>query len=381
MIRKLRWKVIALTMALLVVVLGAVTVGAYSAARQSMAQSSTETLTAALRGEDTTRRVLVLEVLPSGTVRVGPGNSFDEETLLAIVGECLTRPDASGVLEDHGLRYVRTGGLTTRIALSSNAWETVSVRLVLTTLLVVDLVALVVLFGCAWFFSGLITRPVARAWERQRQFVSDAGHELKTPLAVVLSSAELLRDTVPDDKGYIDNICAEGSRMKRLVESLLTLSRLEHLPKESMEKVDLSGLLDKLSMTFEPLAFEAGHELHSDLAPHITVRGSAEQLHRAVAVLVDNAIKYASAGTPLTLTLRAEGRMAAVTVENQGMPIPAAEQKRLFHRFYRADASRHSEGFGLGLPIAVEIARAHRGDITCRSDERSTRFTLTVPKL
>ncbi len=380
MIRKLRWKVIALTMALLTVVLGAVTAGAYGAAKQSVALSSSETLTAPLRGEEPAQPVLMLEVLPSGTGRVGPGNTFDEYTLLAIVGECLARPEESGILDSYGLRYVRIGGLTVRIALGSSAWETVALRTVLTTLLLVDLGALVVLFVCAWFLSGLITRPVARAWAQQRQFVSDAGHELKTPLAVVLSSADLLRDTVPDDRGYIDNIRAEGTRMKKLVESLLTLSRLEDTPAQATETVDLSALTDKLVMSFEPVAFEAGHELQSAVAPGVTVRGSAEQLHRAAAVLLDNALKYGAAATPVVLTLKTEGRMVHLTVENFGVPIPPKEQKHLFDRFYRADASRHSEGFGLGLPIARQIARTHKGDITCRSDERSTRFTLSLPK-
>ncbi len=380
MIKKLRLKIIALTMALLTVVLGAVCLGVYGAAQRAVAVDSTEALHNALLGEESGRPVLVLDVLPSGTVRMIGASPYSEETLLAIVNDCLAQEADNGILQDYDVRYVRHSGLALRIALADCAWEKATLHAVLTTLLLVGAGALLVLFVCAYVLSGLITRPVAKAWRGQQQFISDAGHELKTPLTVILSSAELLRDTVSDDNGYIDNICAEGGRMKKLVESLLTLSRLENLPPRSMGPVDLSLMAEKLTMSFEPVAFESGHPLQSDIAPRIVAKGNEEQLHRAVAVLLDNALKYGAPGTPVVLTLKGEGKMAALSVENFGAPLSAEAQEHLFDRFYRADTSRHSEGFGLGLPIARQIANAHRGSIACKSDEHSTRFTLHIPK-
>ena len=230
--------------------------------------------------------------------------------------------------------------------------------------------------------SGAVTRPVARAWQQQKQFLSDASHELKTPLTVVLSSAELLdQSALPEQRQYVDNIRAESRRMKRLVEDMLTLSRVErsgaHLPDAA---ADLSDIAADAALRFEPVAFEAGHTLSYDIAPDLTVRGDGEKLAQAVAVLLDNAIKYAATHTEIRLDALRQGRNACVQVENRGADIPADKLPHIFDRFYRADESRTGgDSFGLGLPIAKAIAEAHHGAIRCDSSGGITRFTITLP--
>ena len=128
------------------------------------------------------------------------------------------------------------------------------------------------------------------------------------------------------------------------------------------------------------MAFEAGHTLSYDIAPGLLVRGDSGKLEQAVAVLLDNAIKYAAPGTEVRLDAARQGKNACLWVENEGDPIPADKLPHIFDRFYRADASRADGGsFGLGLPIAKAIVEAHRGTLRCDSGGHTTRFTITLP--
>lgn len=395
MIRSLRWKVVGLNMLLVTAILLAVFAGVYVSSRGNIVRNSDRLLEEALSGglfapqrpgaQGGDMPYFVADVMPDGRVRVN-GSSYydlnDEETLLAIINCALTQNADRGVLEEYHLRYRRQADFFgTRIAFVDSSLETSTLRSITGTMLLIGALALLVLFGCSYLLSGLITRPVERSWETQRRFLSDASHELKTPLTVILSSAELLKSAAGDDAaGYVDNICAEGQRMKGLVDSMLTLSRLEQLPRSDMTTLDLSDLATDAVLRFEPVAFEAGHTLADDIAPGLTLRGDAGKLTQAVGVLLDNAIKYAAAGTPIRLTLSGNGKFAVLTVENQGEPVPAEKLAHLFDRFYRADESRSGvEGFGLGLSIAQSIAQRHKGTLRCESDAVSTRFILTLP--
>ena len=214
--------------------------------------------------------------------------------------------------------------------------------------------------------------------------MSDASHELKTPLTVILSSTELAggeRDP-EKTKQYVEGIRAESLRMKALVEDMLTLARTESGAKQTLDAVNLSDTVLESALAFEPVAFESGRELSYNIQPELTVRGSAVQLRRLADILLDNAMKYAAAGTPVGLLLRREGRGALLQVENRGETIPAEKLPHLFDRFYRVDESRTGgEGFGLGLAIAQSIVQAHGGSIGCTSAEGITRFTVTLPLL
>lgn len=133
-------------------------------------------------------------------------------------------------------------------------------------------------------------------------------------------------------------------------------------------------------LAFEPVAFESGRELSYDIQPGLETQGVAVQLRRLADILLDNAVKYAAAGTSIRLLLRREGRNALLQVENRGETIPAEKITHLFDRFYRADESRAGgEGFGLGLAIAQNIVKNHGGSIGCTSEDGVTRFTVTLP--
>ncbi len=227
-------------------------------------------------------------------------------------------------------------------------------------------------------------RPVELAWERQRQFVADASHELKTPLTVILSNAQLLGEAEGDPalrSRLRENILSMSARMRSLVESLLDLARVDSgLAGQTLSRVDLSRVVSEAILPFEPLFYERGLVLSSSVEPGIAVKGSAERLSQAVGVLLDNAQKYASPGGSVSVTLsRQGGRHCLIAVENSGEPLSPAERRDIFKRFYRADAARSSGGsYGLGLSIARGIVEAHRGRIWAEALPGGNRFCIRL---
>ena len=387
MIRKLRWKITGVTLLVSALVLTAVFACVYLFSRNNIAQSYEYQLRQAVVSGTSEARVpcFVAEVLSSGTVRVSGSNYYDlqdEDTLLPLVTAALSADADSGVLPAQHMRYFRLeGALTVRIAFMDSTFEQATLRSLVRVCLLIGAAALLVLFGLSWLLSGFVTRPVARTWQNQQQFLSDASHELKTPLTVILSSADLLKTSAqPEQRQYVDNISVESRRMKALVEDMLTLSRTESGRAAPFAPLDLSDLVTDAALRFEPVAFEAGHPLQYDIQNGASLSGDRQQLDQLLDILLDNAVKYAAKDAPIRLTLDISGKNAVLAVENPGDPIPPDKLPHLFDRFYRVDDARTGAGgFGLGLAIAQQIVRRHKGAITAASDQRATRFTVTLP--
>ena len=396
MIRRLRWKIVAINMAMVTAVLLAVFVGVLVSSRAAVERTVNQRLMqvvqtgrydASLPGEGSAAPCFVADVYPSGTVRLS-GSSYyrldDQDAMAEIVTACLEQGDSSGILRSYHLRYLRADGpLYTRIAFTDAAQEDATLRAVVKMCLIVGVAALAVLLGCSYLLAGLAARPVARSLDQQRRFLSDASHELKTPLTVILSSADLLAESAPaEEQTYVENIRAESRRMKKLVEEMLTLFRAESVRRETaFSEVDLSDVVTDAALRFEPVVFESGRRLLYTIDEGLQVSGDRDALERLTGILLDNAVKYAPQGTDIRLTLTHQDRTACLTVENGGDPIPPEVAAHLFDRFYRADSSRTGTGFGLGLAIARAIAQNHKGNITCRSQEGLNRFSVTLPVL
>ena len=307
---------------------------------------------------------------------------LDGDALTQLVAEALSARADSGVLSKQHMRYYRQQGLlSVRIAFMDSTFEQATLRALVRICLLIGGGALLVLLGLSWLLSGFVTRPVARTWQNQQQFLSDASHELKTPLTVILSSADLLKETAREEqRQYVDNISVESRRMRALVEDMLTLSRTESGRAAPFAPVDLSDLVTDAALRFEPVAFEAGHPLQYDIQNGVSLSGDRQQLDQLLDILLDNAVKYAAAGAPIRMTLNASGKTVVLAVENPGEPIPADKLPHLFERFYRVDDARSgTDGFGLGLSIAQQIVQRHRGTIAAASDHSVTRFTVTLP--
>ena len=262
MIRHLRWKVVATNMLLISLVLLAVFAAVVLISRANYRESVQQQLYQALESGDYGSRqpgaegipCFVAEVYASGMARVA-GNSYydlsDQSQLAAIVTEALAQEEDTGLLADFHLRYLRkTGYTSTLIAFTDTTLESTTMRSMAAVCSLAGSAALLVLFLCSYLLAGVVTRPVGAAWAQQEQFLSDASHELKTPLTVILSSAELLNQSaLPEQAVYIDNIREESRRMKLLVEDMLTLSRAQRsagsLPEQTLKTVQVNGLLGR----------------------------------------------------------------------------------------------------------------------------------------
>lgn len=324
MIRKLQVKFVAMCMVMVTAVLAVVFFSAYASAQQNIQIISREVLQRVLResasnalsrpdiGLDLGDRVVQLPYFTvevwqqiSGTysayVTGGTyANLEDTEELTAIITDCLSQDRTEGTVDSYNLRYLRQdNGLYQKLAFVDMSMEQATLREMMGSYFQIGAASLLLLLGVSILLARWATRPVERAWRQQRQFLSDASHELKTPLTVILSNAEMLQSAdLPDRPArWSDNIRSEAGRMKSLVEEMLTLARADNAVRTAvMETVSLTDVAADCALSFEPVAFEAGKPLREDLAGDVTVLGDREKLRQVIAILLDNAVKYGAAG-------------------------------------------------------------------------------------
>ncbi len=254
-------------------------------------------------------------------------------------------------------------------------------RMLRATVLVAALAGLLLAAG-AYLLIRRMLQPVQASFDRQKQFVWDASHEFKTPLAVISANAELLSRQVGPNE-YLGYIQSEVRRTDGLVQSLLTLARMDKgTVSAEMKRFDLSQALLSVALPFESTVFEAGRTLETDVPEGVSIRGDEAMLQQLVVILLSNALKYSDEGGLIRLSLAQKGRGAVITVYNTGRGIAPENLEKIFDRFYREDTSHNSEiaGNGLGLAIARTIARAHRGNVRAESEPgRSATFVVNLP--
>lgn len=239
--------------------------------------------------------------------------------------------------------------------------------------------ALTLFFFLSVFLSGRIVKPLEKSYEKQKQFISDAGHELKTPVSVVSANAELLEREIGENE-WLSNIQYENERMGVLIGQLLQLARFENVTLQT-EKIDFSRLTVGEVLPFESVAFEKGLTLDSNIEENIFVDGNASQLKQLIAILLDNAICHGDSGRKILLSLSREHGFAKLTVSNEGKAIPKEQLEHLFDRFYRVDDARTGdEGhYGLGLSIAKAIVTSHKGTILVDCHDGVVEFKIQIP--
>lgn len=310
-------------------------------------------------------------------------SSVSEDEAAALAQTALQQEKTRGTLGD--FRYAAAdapGGETVLVFLETSARRQSVVRVAL-----LSAAAGAVGWGLMLLLVVLLSkkaiRPIAANMERQRQFITDAGHELKTPLAVILANTEAM-ELLQGESKWSRSIKVQTHRLTDLTQNLLTLARTEELPVVgAVSEVELSELCRQTAQTFSSSVELKKQRLSVNLAPSVRVRGDARQLQSLCTLLCDNAVKYAPEGGEILLRLSADEKRAILRLENDCDALPDCPPEQLFDRFYRADAARTQHGpggFGIGLSAASVIVKQHRGTITAEylSGSRIA-FEVTLP--
>ena len=304
------------------------------------------------------------------------------EVLNTIVKKILSKRKSSGTVYRYKLHYLlREEGQKTLILgdyqrelsiLNKQAFSTALLALVL----------ILLFLPLDYFFSTWAIRPSVQAMEKQKQFISDAGHELKTPLAVIAANLSLLEDQnlAPETDDFVQNIAVMSKKMQELVEKLLQLSRLEQQI-FTYGEMDYSRKVAEICLQMEALFFEEGMELEVSLEQNIVLKHAIEsQVEEVLRIFLDNGRKYANKPSTLYVKLYREKNMAILSVDSAGRSLSKEEFEKIFSRFTRLDEARsQSESFGLGLSIAKEIAANHKGKVYGYGKNGRNCFVLALP--
>lgn len=409
MLRRLRRKFVAITMALVGVVLGAALCGAVLTSAAAQRALTRGMLEGALRGDVVGAPLMgerehgpdvgsiltiTVDVNDAGTVLARSDSPLDisRSALYDLVVEALSSDADEGESARYHVSWMRSPSPQGwRIALADTYARDASIRSQALSCLGIFLVCMGALLVVVHVLADWSLRPVRDAWDRQRRFVSDASHELKTPLAVILADTQILARECADDPEalrWASSASEEAKNMRDLVEDLLTLARADEsrasgAAEPPTGRVDLSALVDGSALEFDAVAYERGCEIERDLRGGLWVSGDERELGRAMGTLLDNATKYADRGSVVRVRLRASGRQAQLDVTNQGRPIPPGDLEHVFDRFYRTDEARERSshgGFGLGLAIAKSIVEGAGGTIRATSDASGqTTFAVCLP--
>ena len=302
---------------------------------------------------------------------------YSEEELIRIAKQLVDDNRQSGRTDNLTYAVAQKDGYTL-VAFMDNTVSEGGLKTLMHNVLIVGSAALVLLFFISLYLSRQIIRPLEENDRQQKQFISDASHELKTPVAVISANAEMLSREIGGNE-WLSNIQYENERMGGLVKQLLDLSRAENT-EVPMEQVDFSRIVTGEALAFESLAFDQGKALQSDIEEGVLLTGNPSQLTQLVSILLDNAIRH-STGSEIGLSLKAQGHTAVLSVINEGDAIPDEKQKQLFDRFYRIDEARSNEGqhYGLGLSIAKAVVEKHSGSIHVSCQDGKVRFTAAIP--
>ncbi len=306
----------------------------------------------------------------------------DEAFLKNLMEYAEANKNQVGVIKQYDLRFYKSKSQkSNHIVFADISAEKAMLKALAKNAVIIGSIAYVLLFGISILLAEWMTKPVETAWNEQKQFIADASHELKTPLTVIMTNAEMLCDDVYSEAQKEDcnrNILSMSKRMRGLVENLLNLARMDGgIAKNEFTSVDFSKLVSDCILPFEPLFFERNMELQTAVCEGISVHGDAVQLKQMVDILLDNALKYADENSTVNVKLTKTADSCELSVASKGAELSKADCKNIFKRFYRVDKARSDGSYGLGLSIADSIVRKHNGKIHAESKEHINTFLIS----
>ena len=243
-------------------------------------------------------------------------------------------------------------------------------------------IGLLIVFALIAISSKAVVRPVADAYEKQKRFITDAGHELKTPLAVINADCDVI-EMENENNEWLTDIRKQTERLTELTNKLIYLAKTEEGSKNKMVKIDfpISDVVAEDVDSFNGLAIAGGKTIETDIAPDISYNGDQRSIRELVSVLMDNAIKYSPEGSTVKVSLVKNSSKILLSVANDTKePMSKKDLDHMFDRFYRTDESRNSEtgGYGIGLSIAKGITEAHGGKIYAEGNDKKIKITAEL---
>ena len=328
---------------------------------------------------------IITETDADGTIIKSQENNatISDEALEDAVRIALESNEKSGEIHEYNLMYSKKELIgKTKIAFAdsgsvySSLWNTILVCFVL------FLASLIIIFLISLALSGIAVNPVKDAWEKQKQFVADASHELKTPLTVILANNNIMmshtESKIENERKWLESTQEEANHMKNLINQMLFLAKSDSEGnKTEFSSVNISEIIEADSLNFEPIAFEKNVIISTEIMPDIFIQSNHTLLTQLSHILIDNAVKYSYDGTAVTIKLLKKGDNIEFSVNNFGDVLSKDELEHIFDRFYRTEKSRTSGGYGLGLSIAKNITKNLNGKICVESNiENGTTFKV-----
>ncbi len=332
-----------------------------------------------------------LQLDPRGNPIAAGGGYYDlsdENFLKSLIETTLSADAPTGIIEEYNLRFLRKKTAGSQIFIYADiSGELTTLNNLLRNCIFIGIVCFLAFLCISFLLANWIVQPVDKAWRQQRQFIADASHELKTPLTVIMTNAEMLQNMDYDETShstFSSNILVMSRQMRDLVEQMLELARADNVQDDMVfSSFDLSRLVSEAILPFEPVFFERGLTLHTNITENIRINGNPSELHQVLDILLDNAQKYSHEHGSTWVTLQRHGKNhCLLTVADEGETIPPQDLYNLFKRFYRADQARSRNGsFGLGLSIAESIVKRHKGKIWAESKNGINTFFVELGKL
>ena len=310
---------------------------------------------------------------------------FSDSGLLSeLYNKAMNEENETGILNEYNLRFhINHNPKHKAVFFADISGEIKTLRQLTYTCIFIAVLSLILFFAISVLLARWTVKPVETAWNQQKQFVADASHELKTPLTVIMTNAEMLLDdkhTAEKRTYFSKSILTMSKQMRGLTESLLELARSDNHSKEiTFEDVEFSNLISEAVLPFEPLYYEKGLTLSCELQDNIVVSGDSTQLCRLADILLDNAMKYSYPNTTVTVSLKKHRDYCIFSVSSHGDTISKTDLKNIFKRFYRVDKARSgNHSYGLGLSIAESIVKEHGGRIWAESDNGVNVFRVRL---
>ena len=316
-------------------------------------------------------------------------SSIDVDQVAAVNSDTAVQyaTKALAIGKDHGFignyRYVMTSDDSgTQITFLDCRRSLSNFRAFWVTITQVALAGFLLVFLLIIYFSRRIVNPTVESYEKQKLFITDAGHELKTPLAIIDADADVLSMDVGDSE-WLADIKKQVRRMTSLTNDLICLARMEEAENTAeMIEFPLSEIVEETASSFQAPAKTQKKEFLLEIQPAVSMNGNEKMIRQLTSILLDNALKYSPENGIIKVSLKKQGRQIKLSVFNTAAEVDSAELPHLFDRFYRSDRSRNSAtgGYGIGLAIAKAIVNTHRGKIQAVTmDGRSLTIEASFP--